>query len=153
MLPTLKMHPISTFVAIIFVGTAFIRAKLATADEAAAECDANCDGGTIWKQSEYQLCVIDLKSGIPRSTYDNMKRTFFTNYPREARDWNPSATKFVKMTFDPNYDGVAYTLGFCQTYAARYAIDHPQDYDTVTHESQHIVQAYKGRGEQPGLCH
>jgi len=105
---------------------------------------------TVTYQSQgYTLNVTDKNSGVAQSTVDAMVNTFFTIYPQESRDFNPSASKTVNIVLDPAYDGVAATANATETYGASYMISHPTDTDTVTHESMHIVQDY-GSQNIPG---
>lgn len=102
-----------------------------------------------YQQNGYTLTVTDRNSGIAQSTVDTMISTFFTIYPKEAADFNPNTSKTVNIVLDPSYDGVAATANATETYGAAYMIANPNDTDTVTHESMHIVQDY-GQQNIPG---
>src|SRR5262249_33755659 len=55
----------------------------------------------------------------------------------------------VTMTLRKDYDGVAATGGGRITGSASYFKSHPDDFGAMVHETVHVVQAYRGRGN-PG---
>ncbi len=97
-----------------------------------------------YNQNGYTLTVTDNASNFSATIKQNMINTFFAVYPQMVARFNPNATKSVTFVIDPNYTGVAYTVGTQITYSASYMASHPQDYDVVTHEAMHVVQAYSG---------
>lgn len=76
-----------------------------------------------------------------------LKETFFTVYPKLAKDYNKKTAKKVLFIIDPQYDGVAGTSAGQVVFSPKWFYDHPEDIDVVTHEVMHIVQAY---GNSPG---
>jgi hypothetical protein len=79
-----------------------------------------------------------------------MAIVFFTIYPKEIAYFNnPNSPKTVYWDFDPTYTGVAYTYSGHTVFGVNYFNANPSDVDVVTHESDHIVQAY-GNNNVPG---
>lgn len=74
--------------------------------------------------------------------------TFFEVYPKLLQTFNPDATKHVVFNVDSAYDGVAYASRGQITFNPGWFVKHPDDIDVVTHETMHLVQAY--RGGSPG---
>ena len=75
--------------------------------------------------------------------------TFFTVYPKLAKEYNPKTLKTVTFFVDTAYKGVAATSDGKVTYSSMWMIKHPEDIDVVTHEVMHIVQNY-GNSVGPG---
>lgn len=75
--------------------------------------------------------------------------TFFTVYPKLAKEYNPKTLKTVTFFVDTAYKGVAATNDGKVTYSSMWMIKHPEDIDVVTHEVMHIVQNY-GNSVGPG---
>nr|WP_199157573.1 basic secretory protein-like protein [Pedobacter sp. ASV2] len=75
--------------------------------------------------------------------------TFFTVYPKLAKEYNPKTLKTVTFFVDTAYKGVAATSDGKVTYSSMWIIKHPEDIDVVTHEVMHIVQNY-GNSVGPG---
>lgn len=81
------------------------------------------------------------------ATFDiNLKRqmveTFFTVYPKLAKDFNPGVTKTVLFKIDTAYKGVAATSATSVVYNPKWFEKNPKDIDVVTHEVMHIIQGY-----------
>ncbi len=57
--------------------------------------------------------------------------------------------RLVRMTLKSSYDGVAMAGGGRITGSVRYFKDHPDDVGAMVHETAHIVQRYRTRGN-PG---
>ncbi|KAH7705196.1 hypothetical protein AAVH_27599 [Aphelenchoides avenae] len=74
-----------------------------------------------------------------------MVNTFFVVYPKQVNTYNRAAPKTVIFFIDPSYHGVAATSGNVVRFDPSYFAKNPKDIDVVTHETMHIVQAYKGR--------
>jgi uncharacterized protein YbdZ (MbtH family) len=95
-----------------------------------------------YNQNGYTLVVNNLDSSFSTTTKQTMINTFFTVYPIMAARFNTNAAKTVNFTIDPNYSGVAYTIGTSSTFSSSWLTGNPNDTDTVTHEVFHIIQAY-----------
>ena len=74
---------------------------------------------------------------------DRMVKAFFTVYPLMAKEFNPNATKHVRISIEGKYRGVAATAGSTIHVNPRWFHQNPEDLDVVTHEGMHVVQAYK----------
>ena len=92
----------------------------------------------------YDLTFNNDDPGLDPKLKARMVQTFFIVYPEEARDFNPGAAKSVTFSIEPSYHGVAATGGSAIHFSADYLRQHPQDIDVITHETMHVVQAYKG---------
>lgn len=75
--------------------------------------------------------------------------TFFTVYPKLAKEYNLGTSKKVTFFVDTAYKGVAATSNGRVVFSPAYMAKHPQDVDVVTHEVMHIVQNY-GESVGPG---
>jgi hypothetical protein len=117
-----------------------IVASLAFPVAHAAELQQTRDGVTLAYQDTSGSTAADVR--------DRIIATFFATYPRERRDFHPSAPSTVRIVMDPSYDGVAYVGEKDQsatiTINPRWLEKHPNDTDLVTHEAMHIVQGYPG---------
>jgi len=90
------------------------------------------------------LHFINKSTTITLSYKAKMIETFFTNYPKLLKDFNPNAQKSLYFIIDPTYDGVAYAIGKVVVYSFGYMKNNPKDIDVVTHEIMHHVQGYSG---------
>ena len=99
------------------------------------------NGYTLTFESNYQELDPALKK--------RLISTFFTVYPKLAREYNPKTLKTVKFMVDTAYKGVAATSNGIVTYSSYWMKLHPEDIDVVTHEVMHIVQDY-GDSNGPG---
>jgi hypothetical protein len=117
-----------------------VAATLAFTTAHAAEIQQTRDGVTLTYQDESGSTAADVR--------DRIIATFFATYPRERRDFHPSAPSRVRIVMDPSYDGVAYVgekeKSATITINPRWLAKHPNDTDLVTHEAMHIVQGYPG---------
>jgi hypothetical protein len=106
---------------------------------------ANSDGSLRYSEGGYTLTVADLD---PANTPDIMVRRhideFFVVYPQMLSRFNTGATRSVRVTYDPDYDGVAYAdwANGRIVISSAWAASAPDDVDVITHEGFHIVQAY-----------
>lgn len=57
--------------------------------------------------------------------------------------------RLIKMTLSSNYEGVAAASGTQITGSVKFFKDHPDDVGAMVHETAHVVQNYRGRGN-PG---
>lgn len=90
----------------------------------------------------YYLTIVDNSSVLPSSTRQMIVNTFFEVYPQMTSRFNPSASKTVTLTIDPNYSGAAYASGNNIVLSANWINSNPNDTDCITHELMHVVQAY-----------
>ena len=74
---------------------------------------------------------------------DQMVKAFFTVYPLMAKEFNPNASKHVRISIEGKYRGVAAAAGNTIHVNPRWFHQHREDIDVVTHEGMHVVQAYK----------
>ncbi|MCF3107388.1 basic secretory family protein [Niabella sp. CC-SYL272] len=96
------------------------------------------------RQKGITLIVEDRSEGMDNLQKQGLIRTFFTNYPRFIKTFNPKATRTILFRIDSGYTGVAYAdakLGMV-CYGADYMKKHPKDMDVVTHEVMHVIQNY-----------
>lgn len=75
--------------------------------------------------------------------------TFFTVYPKLAKEYNQNTAKQVTFFVDTAYKGVAATANDQVVFSSVWMVKHPEDIDVVTHEVMHIVQNY-GNSVGPG---
>ena len=97
----------------------------------------------------FTLLFINKDSALNDTVKSQLIQTFFTVYPKEAKEYNKHTAKKVTFIIDPAYDGVAATGGALVRFNPQWFHKHPEDIDVVTHEVMHIVQAYHG-GNTPG---
>lgn len=90
----------------------------------------------------YTLTIVNNASSFSGATRQKLVDTFFEVYPQMAGRFNPSATRSVTYTIDPNYSGVAYTAGTSVVFSAAWLAGNPGDTDCSTHELMHVVQGY-----------
>ena len=84
---------------------------------------------------------------VDSSVVEKIKEIYFTQYPKMRERYNPTRPRAITMVFDPDYDGVAYTLGTTIVYSVDYLKANPKDVDCATHELFHVVQGgYKNYG-------
>lgn len=95
-----------------------------------------------YRQNGYVLHFTSNDSSFSDATKKRMIETFFTVYPRLAREYNPGTAKTVYFNIDTAYDGVAATSGGKVVYNPKWFLKNPEDIDVVTHEVMHIVQDY-----------
>jgi hypothetical protein len=96
-----------------------------------------------YTQNGLTLDIIDNGGGVAQTTKDRLAQVFFSAYRAERARFNPSAPATVPVTIDPNYTGVAYTVGARVTVASSWLVAHPWDVDSVgAHEMMHVTQGY-----------
>jgi hypothetical protein len=76
-------------------------------------------------------------------------KTFFSVYPRLAKEYNKETARQVKFLVDTAYKGQAATSEGQVVFSSLWMKKHPEDIDVVTHEVMHIVQNY-GNSDGPG---
>ncbi|NOW96985.1 basic secretory family protein [Mucilaginibacter sp. SG564] len=101
-------------------------------------------GTVIYTSAGYKLTFTNKEATFDDQERQNFVNTFFTVYPQMANRFNTSATKNVTFIVDPAYNGVAATSNDITTFSPAWFKSNPADYDVVTHEVMHIVQAYPG---------
>lgn len=98
---------------------------------------------TIRYQSKgYKLDVVNNASDLDGVVLQDLVNTYFTVYPVLARNFNIEAVNEVIFFIDPSYDGVAEAGGNRVRISSNWLKSHPDDFDLVTHEVMHLVQAY-----------
>ena len=74
---------------------------------------------------------------------DELFKLFYNTYPRLNKRWGiGTENKTVRFIADPDYDGVAYSMGDMVVVATDYANGNPHDIGFFSHEITHQVQAY-----------
>ncbi|MBB6110739.1 Peptidase [Mucilaginibacter lappiensis] len=101
-------------------------------------------GTVIYTSNGYKLTFTNKDANFDDQERQNFVNTFFTVYPLMVNRFNISATKNVTFVVDPAYNGVAATSNDITTFSPAWFKSNPADYDVVTHEVMHIVQAYPG---------
>lgn len=99
-------------------------------------------GSATYVRNGFTLAFVSKTSLLPTTTANNLIRAYFLGIAAESARYNSSVIHSDTMTVDPAYKGVAYAAGTSIVISATWMIDHPQDYDLVTHEVMHLVQAY-----------
>ncbi|PZP51606.1 MAG: hypothetical protein DI598_02835 [Pseudopedobacter saltans] len=95
------------------------------------------------------LIWINKFDGFNSATKNKMTEVFFKVYPEEMRLYNINAPKKVIFVIDPEYIGVAASSNNLTRYNPQWFLGNPTDFDVVTHEVMHIVQAYTKNQYQP----
>ena len=80
-----------------------------------------------------------------------LEETFFTVYPKLAKEYNKKTLTKVVFFIDTSYHGVAATDDGRVVFSSEYMTKHPADIDVVTHEVMHIVQNYGNSAGQGWL--
>lgn len=101
-------------------------------------------GTVTYTSAGYKLIFTNKSATFDDQERQNFVNTFFTVYPPMVNRFNSSATKTVTFVVDPAYTGVAATSNDITTFSPAWFSGNPADYDVVTHEVMHIVQAYPG---------
>lgn len=97
---------------------------------------------TKFEQNGYTLIWQNNDNGFSMDVKKQLVQTFFTVYPKLAKDFNSNVSKTVLFKVDTAYKGVAATSGSQVVYNPNWFDQHPKDIDVVTHEVMHIVQGY-----------
>lgn len=103
----------------------------------------------VFKRKGYKLTFETQDPAFSKELKDKLVETFYTVYPKLAKEYNKKTSKNVTFVIDTAYDGVAATSGDRVVFSIKYMTKHPKDIDVVTHEVMHIVQAY-GESNGPG---
>jgi hypothetical protein len=101
-------------------------------------------GTVTYTSAGYKLIFTNKSATFDDQERQNFVNTFFTVYPPMVNRFNSAATKTVTFVVDPAYSGVAATSNNITTFSPAWFSSNPADYDVVTHEVMHIVQAYPG---------
>jgi hypothetical protein len=99
-------------------------------------------GAVLLTASGFTLTFLSNDPSLAGQTADNLIRAFFSSIVPESARFNASCPHSVSMTIDPTYSGVAATTGAAIDVSASYVDANTQDYDIITHEDMHVVQAY-----------
>ncbi|MBK0380425.1 basic secretory protein-like protein [Mucilaginibacter segetis] len=94
------------------------------------------------KKGGYTLIVSGNDEHFDDAIKQKLISTFFTVYPKIAKEYNKNTLKEVKFFIDTAYHGVAATDNGRVVFSSAYMTKHPNDIDVVTHEVMHIVQDY-----------
>jgi len=100
------------------------------------------DGSLRYSEGGYTLTMLNKDPATPDSMMRRMVDEFFATYPVMTAAYNPGAPTSVRVTFDPDYDGVAYASGSQIVVSSTWARGAADDVDVVAHEGFHVVQAY-----------
>ncbi|CAF1158259.1 unnamed protein product [Rotaria sordida] len=90
----------------------------------------------------YTLAFVDEDNRMSATTRQGIIDTFFASYPQMCARFNPhSCARNVRMTIDPNYDGIAY-VSSNGIVIGPWISNSPGGDDVVVHEAMHVVQSY-----------
>lgn len=103
----------------------------------------------VTRKNGYTLTFESNFSALNPKLKKRLIETFFTVYPKLAKEYNPNTAKQVTFFIDTAYKGVAATDNDRVVISSLWMIKHPEDVDVVTHEVMHIVQNY-GNSDGPG---
>jgi hypothetical protein len=103
----------------------------------------------VIKNKGYTLLFESNHAALDPALKARMIHTFFTVYPKLAKEYNKKTLKQVKFLVDTAYKGVAAAHDGQVVFSSIWMDKHPEDIDVVTHEVMHIVQAY-GNSVGPG---
>jgi hypothetical protein len=90
----------------------------------------------------YILRLINNDKSLDEEVIINLIDTYFTVFPVLVRNFNENTAREVVYCIDPEYQGVAEVSGKKVRISSRWLKANPDDFDLVTHEVMHIVQAY-----------
>lgn len=107
------------------------------------------DREAVFEIDGFQLTLIDRAPDAPAEPKQALIDTFFKVYPTLVRTYNPEATRKITLLIDPDYTGVAEAGGGRIRVSSKWITERPRDFDLITHEAMHLVQAYPG-GAGPG---
>ncbi len=96
-----------------------------------------------YDENGLQLVFTNDDATLDPAVQDRMVKAFFAVYPLMLKEFNPNASKRVKISIENRYRGVAATAGTTIHVNPRWFHQNPEDIDVVTHEGMHVVQAYK----------
>jgi peroxiredoxin/uncharacterized protein YjdB len=96
---------------------------------------------TFGDLSEY-LIFDNSKGYVTKTMENNLRYTFSSAYKGICDFYNNGNLKEATLIIDPDYDGVAYTIGQTVTIGADWLKQYPEDYDCFTHELVHVAQGY-----------
>ena len=125
---------------------------LAGSAVAQVERDPTRVGGTgrvTTTQNGFTLHLVSQFSGLTAQTARNLQRTFFETIALEAELFNPHCPHEISVTVFPDAacedrdtPGCAYTDQARLEINGQWLVEHPEDYDLMTHEAMHLVQQY-----------
>jgi|GEM_PF-3513134 len=96
--------------------------------------------GPCAENSPYTLTIVN-GNLINPDHLEKMICNFFTTYPKIVELLNPTASKEIKFSFNPNSKYIAAAYGTEIVYLPSYLDDAPDDTDIVVHETTHAAQA------------
>lgn len=106
-------------------------------------CTDLCAQDTLkFEKKGYTLSLVNNDDRLNKKVIQNLIDTYFTVYPVLARCYNQNTVKDVEFFIDPVYKGIAEAGGRRVRINPQWLMDHPNDFDLVTHEVMHLVQSY-----------
>jgi hypothetical protein len=90
----------------------------------------------------YILILVDDDKTLDDTVINNLVDTYFAVYPVLVRNFNEGAVRKVEYFIDPTYDGIAEGGNGRIRINPDWLKKHPDDFDIITHEVMHLVQAY-----------
>lgn len=106
----------------------------------------NGDGTVTYADGSLQVTVDAVDQNIAPSYVEGLVTELFAVYPEMTGDFNPAAPTELSITFDPEYDGIAYAVfgtGSITISSAWARAAAPTSLDVITHEGFHLVQGYQ----------
>lgn len=95
----------------------------------------------VFERDGYRLHVTNQDPALSDEIIGDLVHTFFTVYPALRDDLNPSAPVDVRFTFVTDHPYPASANGDEVTFHSKHMINNPLDWDIVTHEVMHVLQA------------
>ncbi|WP_308992392.1 basic secretory protein-like protein [Mariniflexile litorale] len=96
---------------------------------------------------------IDKNKALDENTEKAFKEIIYKTYPKLMRKYNPHAITDLKVIIKSNNENngafVAYASGNTVTVSTDWMLKNPHDFDLMTHEIMHLIQAYPN-GAGPG---
>ncbi|HEY2785474.1 MAG TPA: basic secretory protein-like protein [Fimbriiglobus sp.] len=119
---------------------------------AVSEFTIDCDPPVAAYKYPIEFTVVSTDDPSLKEWAEKVARVCETEYPKinevlKSDGFKPKTQ--VTMTLRSNYRGVAATGGARITGSVKYFKDHPADVGAMVHETVHVVQNYRGRGN-PG---
>lgn len=96
---------------------------------------------------------IDKNKTLDENTEKVFKEIIYKTYPKLKKKYNPNAVSKLKVIIKSNNENngffVAYASGNTVTVSSDWMRKNPNDFDLMTHEIMHLIQAYPN-GAGPG---
>jgi hypothetical protein len=94
------------------------------------------------QEKGFTLRLINNAPHLENTVVQNLVDTYFMVYPIMVRNFNENSIRDVVLFIDPEYEGVAEAGGGRIRVSSKWLERNPNDFDLITHEVMHLIQAY-----------